>query len=89
MSKNNYDLKFSICMPVYNGENVISQTLRSILTQSFDNFEIIIIDDCSKDNTIEIIKSFNDKRIKYYKNEKNLCYPKNLEKCRKKTKYDL
>jgi len=89
MLDSNYDLKFSICMPVYNGEYVINQTLRSILTQSFDNFEVIIIDDCSKDNTIEIIKSFNDKRIKYYKNEKNLCYPKNLEKCRKKARYDL
>lgn len=89
MSKSNYDLKFSICMPVYNGKNVISQTLRSILTQSFDNFEIIIIDDCSKDNTIEIVKSFNDKRIKYYKNKKNLGYPKNLEECRRKANGDI
>jgi glycosyltransferase involved in cell wall biosynthesis len=89
MSNNNYDLKFSICMPVYNGEDIISQTLRSILTQSFDNFEIIIVDDCSKDNTFEVIKSLNDKRIKYFKNEKNLGYPKNLEECRKKANGDI
>lgn len=89
MSNNNYDLKFSICMPVYNGENVISQTLCSILTQSFDYFEVIIVDDCSKDNAIGIIKSFNDERIKYYKNENNLGYPKNLEECRKKAIGDI
>ena len=89
MSNNNYDLKFSICMPVYNGEDIIRQTLRSILTQSFANFEIIIVDDCSKDNTFEVIKSLDDKRIKYFKNEKNLGYPKNLEECRKKAIGDI
>ena len=89
MSNDNYDLKFSICMPVYNSEDVISQTLCSILTQSFNNFEVIIVDDCSNDNAVGVIKSFNDERIKYYKNEKNLGYPKNLEECRKKAIGDI
>jgi len=84
-----FNLKFSICMPVYNGSSVISETLKSILSQSFDNFEIIINDDCSKDNTEEVIKSFKDKRIKFFKNKKNLGYPMNLESCRRKAKGDI
>ena len=71
-------------MPAYNGANVISETIRSILSQSFKNYELIIVDDCSKDNTEEIIKGFKDKRIRFFKNKKNLGYSGNLEKCRKK-----
>ena len=71
-------------MPAYNGAKVISPTLRSILDQSFDNFELIIVDDCSKDNIKEVVRSFKDKRIKFFKNKKNLGYPGNLEECRKK-----
>ena len=82
-------MKFSILMPVYNGSKVISPTLRSILSQSFDNFELIIVDDCSKDDTGKIIRGFKDKRIKFFKNKKNLGYPGNLEKCRKKAKGDV
>ena len=45
------DLKFSILIPTYNGAEVIGDTLRSLLSQSFQNFEIIVQDDASKDNT--------------------------------------
>ena len=84
-----YSLKFSILIPTYNGSKVISDTLKSILSQSFDNFEIIITDDISKDDTEFIIKSIKDKRIKFYKNEKNLGYPGNLESARKKARGDI
>jgi len=83
------DLKFSICIPTYNGESLISETLESILSQSFQNFEIVISDDCSKDNTIEAIKKFKDKRIIIYKNERNLGYGKNLRILRKLTNGDI
>jgi glycosyltransferase involved in cell wall biosynthesis len=89
MLDKNIDLRFTICMPVYNGESVIKATLKSILSQSFDNFEIIIVDDNSKDMTFDVIKTFNDKRIKYYKNEKNLGYSGNLDECRKKATGDI
>ncbi len=73
-------LKFSILIPTYNGERVILDTLRSILSQNFNNYEIIVQDDASTDKTVEIIKSLEDERIKVFLNEKNLGYPKNLEK---------
>ncbi|MBM3282943.1 glycosyltransferase family 2 protein [Candidatus Gottesmanbacteria bacterium] len=84
-----YKLKFSICMPVYNGALVIKPTLRSILSQNFDNYELIIVDDCSKDDTEKVVKSFREKRIRYFKNKSNLGYSLNLEECRKKAKGDI
>jgi len=75
---------FSILLPAYNSEKIISETIRSILDQTFNDFELIIIDDASRDNTLEVIKKFKDKRIHYYKNEQNLGYSGNLEKCRHK-----
>lgn len=72
------ELKFSILIPTYNGEKVIDQTLRSILSQDYSNYEIIISDDFSKDNTIQVIKAFKDSRIKIFINNSNLGYPENL-----------
>ncbi len=83
------DLKFCILMPVYNGANIIGQTIRSILSQSFSNYEIIIQDDASDDNTEQVIESFNDRRIKFFKNEENLGYTQNLETLRKKATGDV
>ena len=83
------DLKFSILIPTYNGAEVIGDTLRSLLSQSFQNFEIIIQDDASKDNTIEFIKSFKDPRIKIYQNAKNIGYSENLESLSKKAAGDI
>jgi len=51
----------SIVTPTYNSENFISETIQSILNQSYTNFELIVIDDCSKDNTVEIVKTFSEK----------------------------
>lgn len=60
---------FSIVIPVYNKEKYISRTLKSILNQTFFNFEIIIVDDGSTDNSIKILKNFDDKRIKVVSQE--------------------
>ena len=76
-------------MPVYNGEKVIGETLRSVLGQNFNNFELIICDDCSRDNTAEIIKSFKDSRIKYFRNKNNLGYSGNMEQCRTRAAGDI
>jgi glycosyltransferase involved in cell wall biosynthesis len=61
----------SVCIPVYNGEKYIKYTIESVLNQTYKNIEIIISDNCSTDNTIKIVESYDDKRIKLYKNEQN------------------
>ena len=64
-------MNISVCMATYNGEKYIKDQLKSILYQIGVNDEIIIVDDCSKDNTVDIIHGFNDTRIKLFQNEKN------------------
>lgn len=62
----------SIIMPSYNTGKFIAETLNSVLAQTYENWEIIIVDDCSTDNTDEVVAQFlSDERIKYFKNEKN------------------
>lgn len=61
----------SVVMSTYNRENMVKESIDSILNQTFSDFEFIIIDDCSTDNTFEIIKQYNDDRIKLFRNEKN------------------
>lgn len=62
----------SIITPTYNCGNFISETIRSVQAQSYQNWEMIIVDDCSNDNTDEVIADFlNDTRIKYLKNSVN------------------
>ena len=62
----------SIIMPSYNTANYIGESINSVINQTYKNWELIIVDDCSTDNTDEIVKKFlNDKRIKYFRNNKN------------------
>ena len=64
--------KVTILMPVYNGAQYLREAIESILCQTFKDFEFIIIDDGSTDNSYEIAKSYSDGRIKLFKNESNL-----------------
>lgn len=68
----------SVLMPVYNCENYIRESVYSILDQSFTDFELIIIDDCSNDKTVEIIKSIDDKRIHLITKPHNTGYTESL-----------
>ena len=63
----------SIIMPTYNCGKFIAKTIDSLLAQTYDNWELIIVDDRSKDNTKEIVETYqkDDKRIKYYMLEVN------------------
>lgn len=60
----------SVCIATYNGEEYIEEQINSILGQLKNNDEIIISDDSSTDNTLDVIKSFNDERIKIFPNNK-------------------
>ncbi|MEO6882861.1 MAG: glycosyltransferase family A protein [Bacteroidia bacterium] len=62
----------TVYMPVYNTANYLVESINSILCQSFKDFEFIIIDDGSTDNSLEIIRSFSDSRIQILKNDTNL-----------------
>lgn len=57
---------FSVIIPTLNSEKTLKTCLESILTQTFEDFEILIIDGLSKDETLNIASSFNDKRVKIY-----------------------
>lgn len=61
----------SIIMPSYNTASYIRETIQSVMHQTYQNWELIIVDDCSTDNTYEIVASVKDERIKYFYNEKN------------------
>ncbi|GIM30258.1 glycosyl transferase [Clostridium polyendosporum] len=67
--------KVTIFMPVYNSEEFISETVESILSQTFTDYEFLIVDDGSTDKTLDIIERYNDPRIKVVKNEKNMGLP--------------
>ena len=62
----------SVCMATYNGESYISAQINSILLQLDSDDEIVIIDDCSSDETRKIILDFSDKRIKLFVNKYNM-----------------
>lgn len=61
----------SIIMPSYNTAPYIRETIQSVLDQTYQNWELIIVDDCSTDNTDDVVASIKDERIRYLKNEKN------------------
>lgn len=61
----------SIIMPSYNTAPYISETIQSVLNQTYQNWELIVVDDCSTDNTDQVVAYIKDERIKYLKNEKN------------------
>ena len=61
----------SVIIPTYNRAHLISRAINSVLNQTFKDFEIIIVDDASKDNTEEVIGKIADNRIKYYRNPRN------------------
>lgn len=60
---------FSVAIAVYNKEKYIVETVESVLAQNFDDFEVVIVDDGSTDNSVELIRNLNDKRIKIFSQE--------------------
>ena len=73
--------KVSVIIPTYNVERYIQECIKSIQEQTYDNIEIVVVDDCSTDKTYEILKNIEekDRRLKVFKNDKNMkiCYTLN------------
>ena len=63
--------KVSVIIPTYNRAHLVGRAIRSVLNQTYQDFEIIVVDDGSTDNTEEVVKSFIDPRIRYIRHEKN------------------
>jgi glycosyltransferase involved in cell wall biosynthesis len=70
----------SIILPFYNDEKCVGKAISSILQQSYKSFELILIDDHSTDNSLKIVQEFNDERIKFFHNKKNLGIAKSRDK---------
>lgn len=70
----------TVLMPVYNASEHLREAIESILNQTFTNFEFLIIDDASTDDSVSIIRSYDDPRIRFVQNEKNLGISKTLNK---------
>jgi len=68
---NNFKVKLTVLMPVYNAEKYLIEAIESIINQSYQQFEFLIIDDGSTDNSLNIIKSFADPRIHLIRFQKN------------------
>ncbi|QWH40019.1 glycosyltransferase [Bacillus mycoides] len=73
-------VKVTVLMPVYNGEEYLKDAIDSILNQTFNDFELLIINDGSSDSSLDIVNSYQDSRIKLVNNEKNLKLIKTLNK---------
>lgn len=81
--------KLSVCIPVFNGSNTILQTINSILNQTYKDFELVIVDNASTDNTVDIIKNIIDPRIKLFINNYNLGGGGNFNECIKRATGDI
>lgn len=62
----------SIIMPSWNTDHFIAASIKSVINQTYSNWELIIVDDCSTDKTDDVVSSFADPRIKYIKNDHNM-----------------
>jgi len=73
--------RISVCIPTYNGAKYLAEAIESVLNQTLTDFELLIVDDRSTDETEAVVKSFTDKRIKHFKNQIRLGLVGNWNRC--------
>ena len=73
--------KVSICIPSYNNGNLIGHAIKSALDQTFDDIEVVVVDNCSTDDSERAVRSFGDNRVRFSKNNKNIGMTRNWNKC--------
>ena len=83
--------KISVLMSVFNDEINVESAISGVLNQTYDNFELLIMDDCSTDSTKKIIKQYKnkDKRVKIFENSKNIGLTRSLNKLLNESQGDL
>ena len=74
-------MKYSIGIPTYRRPKDLRNAIASVLAQTVPDFELVICDNDSGDETESVVRGFNDSRIRYFKNEKNIGGPKNMQQC--------
>src|ERR1700754_1046169 len=72
--------KVTFFVPCYNLAHLLPECINSILAQTYGDFEVLIMDDCSPDNTAEVARSFRDPRVQHVRNPENLGHLKNYNK---------
>jgi glycosyltransferase involved in cell wall biosynthesis len=77
MRPGGYQPSVSVCIPVYNGEAFLAETIRSVLDQTFREFELVILENASHDRSAEIVTSFRDPRVRVEYNRETLSQPDN------------
>jgi len=73
--------KVIVCLPTYNRSGYLLQTLASVLSQTFTDFEVIVSDNCSTDSTADVVRACGDPRIRYIRNERNIGLFPNMNQC--------
>lgn len=73
-------MKVSVVTASYNYQDYIKEAIQSVLNQTYKDWELIIVDDCSTDNSVQVINSYKDDRIKLFVNEKNLGLQKTVKR---------
>ncbi|MFM8332409.1 MAG: glycosyltransferase family 2 protein [Candidatus Methylumidiphilus sp.] len=76
----------SVCIPTYRGEAYISEAIESVLAQDYTDFEVVVIDDNSPDQTAALVSSYQDARVRYVKNPSNLGPEGNWNRCLEEAK---
>lgn len=66
-----FDSQVSVILPTYNRANMVGRAVKSVLGQSYDNLELIVVDDASSDHTKKVIQEFDDNRLKYIRHDEN------------------
>ena len=64
--------QITVAMPVYNGEGYVHLAIQSVLDQTYSDFELLIVDNCSTDGTLEVVQAFSDPQIRPYFNLSNI-----------------
>jgi glycosyltransferase involved in cell wall biosynthesis len=73
--------KVSVCIPTYNQSVYLREAIESVLAQDFEDYELIVVDDCSIDNTPSVVAEYHDRRLRFHRNKKNIGRTGNYNRC--------